>query len=174
MDTSNLSADFTSALEPELQDISVFAENLERSRRAVWASVAKNEEERAAIAEAEDNFEYTMILNGSNIQLVRNEKDDLIVEDLLQNGKDIPHTGGTAGFVSHLDGTKTKSKVPFALQGKPLPQFAWDPQPVTEETATILTDTVPEMVNDIASNSSAGAETIKQYIVSNLHLGGSL
>lgn len=73
MATSNFDEDYAAAIEPELQDIPVFAKNLEISRRAVWASVAQNEEERKAIAEADENFDYSFTRNGSTFQLVRNK-----------------------------------------------------------------------------------------------------
>jgi len=173
MATSNFDEDYAAAIEPELQDIPVFAKNLERSRRAVWASVAQNEEERNAIAEAEENFDYSFIRIGSIFQLARSEKDDLLVEKLAEEGKDIPFTGGEGGLVTHLDGTKTQSRVPQAFQGRPIPKFAWDPMPVTQETQIMLADTVPEMVGSTASNSSAGSQLARQEVVSNLHLGGS-
>lgn len=173
MATSNFDEDYAAAIEPELQDIPVFAKNLEISRRAVWASVAQNEEERKAIAEADENFDYSFTRNGSTFQLVRNKKQELLIEQLAEEGKDIPFTGGEGGLVTHLDGSKTRSNVPVAFQGQPIPKFAWDPMPVTQETNVMLADTVPEMVSSTASNSSVGSQLAKQEVVSNLHLGGN-
>lgn len=171
MVTNDLSEIFAIALEPELQDIPMFAKNLELGLRAIWASVARNEEEQKAIAEAEQNFNYSITRDGSSFQLRKEEAEELPVEKLLEEGKDIPYTGGQGGFVTHLDGTKTKSMVPAQLQGKPIPEFAWDPMPVEQEAKTILSDTVPEMISSYASNSSAGQEAIKQELLSKFQLG---
>lgn len=172
MGTSNIAEDFAAAIEGDLQDIPMFATNLERSRRAVWATVAQSEEERTAIAEAVDNFEYQFTRSGTSFQLERKDKEELFVESLLIEGKDTPYSGGSGGTVTHLDGSETASKVPKNLQGNPLPWYAWGAMPVEEETRAILESTIPEMISSSASNSSAGIRAVEDTLSQSLHLGG--
>lgn len=171
---SELSVDFASILFSEISDsISNFATNLERSRRAVWASVAQSEEEKTAISQAIDNFKYVFSLVGSAFKLSRLEGDELPIEKLLSEGKPIPYSGGVNGMVTHLDGTQTVSKVPKNLQGTPLPDYAWDPMPAEEETRTMLETVVPDMISDQAQKSQGVISRVKEYLLNKFSKGGN-
>jgi len=172
MGMNDIAEVYAAAIEEDLQDIPTFATNLEKSRRAVWATVAQSEEERSAIAEAVDNFEYQFTRSGTSFQLERKDKEELFVESLLIQGKPTPYSGGAGGTVTHLDGTETASKVPKNLQGQPLPWYAWGAMPIEEETRAILESTIPEMISSSASNSSAGAKAVENVLSQSLHLGG--
>lgn len=94
---------------------------------------------------------------------------------IITGGMSAPLTGGSGGIAHNPDGTTYKSKVPTALQGKPIPQFAKNGIDIEAEIEMMIKDLFTNIVNEtISSSSEEIAEAVKPYIVQELNnvLGG--
>lgn len=174
MAIENMNEQFAALMEPNLSGIESFAEQTEEAQWALACSVVHTEEERAAVMEAGKKAKYTLNRNGASFSLTREESDEpLIIESLIIEGKPTPYTKGPGGEVQELDGSTSESHSKAA--GIPLPWYAWDAVPIEENANTILKDTVPQMFNDAATQSSSvfGETVLKPWFAQNfLQSGG--
>ena len=128
------------------------ATSLLRSRWAVAASAAQNEKEAAEYAKISESYEYTLVQKGGSVSFAMKEREVSPFEKIIEEGMPAPLSGGNAGTVTEPDGSTRPSLVPPQLQGQELPQYAKDPNPISEEAHTMLetltTQWVEETVQD--------------------------
>jgi hypothetical protein len=172
MDMNNLAENIVTSVANEV------CEELSKLAKSTWAAVvgsrasmARNKEEQQAFAELQEKYDWKAKQVGTKFLLESFNKEELLLEQLLEDGKSNPLTGGVDGIVTHLDGTQTKSQVPKSLQGYET-NYGWEAQPLHEDTEKILQTSSPVAVEDIISNSSSVEKVIKEAVIENLHLGG--
>lgn len=134
-----------------------------------------NEKEIDALNEiiSKTNCDISLSNEGISLSLNFDEKENWW--KIINEGMSAPLTGGNGGVAHNPDGTTYISKVPEALQGKPIPQFAKHGIDIESEIETMIKDLFTNIVNEIiSSNSEEIAEAVKPYIVQELNkvLGG--
>lgn len=139
---------------------------------AQWASAAsaaQNELERAEYEKIAESMQYSLDQDGSTIKLKSQEKDVSPYLSVIENGMDAPLSGGRNGTVTNPDGSVRPTNVPQALWGTPLPEYAKEPNPVTDGIKQMLKSLVPQWIRETVSGAKTEiAQIIKPRIAKEL------
>lgn len=144
------------------------------SQWASAASAAQNPKEQAEYAKIAEAIQYRLILNGSSLSLSKEEKKISPYIEIIEEGMDAPLSGGSGGLAKNPDGTMYASKVPVQLWGTEIPEYAKEPNPVSEGIHSMLMSLVPEWINDTCNSCKPEiAEILKPEIMNILYGGAS-
>lgn len=129
------------------------ATQLRRSQWASAASAATNEKEQAEYERIAESSRYDLNQNGSSVVLKETDVDESPFQKNVEEGMEPPLSGGHNGIVTNPDGSTEPSRVPRQLWGTPLPEYAKEPNEVSEGVKKMLQTLVPGWVNDAVDDS---------------------
>ena len=134
-----------------------------------------NEKEIEALNDIVEKTSCSISMSDGGISLNINFDEKENWWGIVTGGMSAPLTGGNGGIAHNPDGSTYSSKVPEALQGNPIPQFAKQGIDIESEMKMMAKDLFIDIVNEIISSSSDEiAEAVKPYIVQEINnaLGG--
>ena len=135
------------------------------------ANMAKNEKELAEYEKIKNSKKYSFVQKGSTVVLEEQEKDTSPFLAIIEGGMEAPPAGGSNGTVTNPDGSTYQSQVPPSLWGTPLPEYAKDPNPISEGVQIMLQTLVPQWVRDTVASSKGDIATIcRNEVISRLQL----
>ena len=140
------------------------------SQWASAASAAQNEKEQAEYERIADSMSYRLISNGTSVSLNGQEKQELPFQEIIEYGMTAPLSGGRNGTVTEPDGSTRPTNVPNQLWGTPLPEYAKEPNPVSDGIQQMLQTLVPSWIEETVSDSKTEiAQLIKPIVSQELH-----